>query len=276
MKNKINPNQYPELNKLLSEIKQLLKELIVKRKKIIILSLVSFVTLTGILIFLLIENTPLLWQAINREYRFHFKTQVWAKLAAPVAINIPIDEVFKVPFKDTMHFSVPFKTTMPMPIDQRFNIPIIKPITVHVDQIIPIEENVHINTVLPMDTVTNVTIFGVSKDVRIKSQVPVDTVIPVKHDFHINRDLTFEFAEPVNIYVKEIFKVPVDVVVNTDFPVDMILTVPMKFNFNTSVTFDEKLPIIVEFDIVITPFKGVYIEGVKIEGDVSNKPLNTK
>lgn len=262
----IDKNRFPAIYSLKTEIKDYLKELITARKKLLIALVICFACIIIFGVFFFIKSTPVLWSMLNNDYKFHFTTQVWAKLAAPVRVNMPIDQTFKVPFKDKIHVKLPFKTVMSMPINQTFDIPFRKPVKINLDHTFPINEVVHLKAVIPIDTVANISLFGINKDLGVRGTFPVDVDVPVVHNFRLNDTFDFTVKDPVRIDINDVFNVPIDMNVDMDLPVDMILNVPMKIDFNTEIEINEKLPVIMEFDVIINPLKGVNIEGVKVNG----------
>lgn len=262
----IDKNKYPELHSLRSEIKSYIAETFQSRKKFFLSLILAFLTLMIFCAFYLIKTIPTTWNFLNSDYKYHVKTLVWVNIGAPVNISVPTDEIFQIPFKETLDLTVPFKAVIPIPINQNFEIPIEKPVSIKLDHTFPIKETVRVKTVVPLDTTTQVKAFGISKNVAIKADVPFDAEVPIDHPFRLNDTLSFNVKEPLSIFINHTFNVPMDLMVDVELPLDLKVAVPMKFNYKTQIDVKEKIPIIVEFDIVINPLGGIKIDGIMMDG----------
>ncbi|MDY6935520.1 MAG: hypothetical protein SVZ03_15005 [Spirochaetota bacterium] len=256
------------MNEIIDGTEAFFVEKIIPRKKIliriiifvIILFFLIFLGFIGVTTYVFFKYRPVIWSFLDTDYTYKFDRLVNAQLAAPIRISLPVEQRINIPFKKLLRAKVPFKTVLSIPINKTFELPFEKPISVYLDHVFPVNEVVHLDTKLPIDTVTTISLFGINKDVRVKGDFPVDFDIPIDHKFRINDNISFLPKEPVSVPINHTFDVPVDIVVDVNFPIDVDLDVPLKLDFETDLTIDQKLPVIIEFEIIFNPLKGIEIK----------------
>ena len=266
---------FPIFNALREEIKTYITErfipfvsdMITKRendiRKAIFIFVIFFsLMITGFIglsIYFYIEYRPLISSIINAGYTYKFKRKIFAKLAGPVRIKLPIEQQVTLPFKQIFRARVPFKTTFSIPVNQTFSLPIKEPISIYINHKFPIKEKVHINTTFPIDTTATVSLFGIDKDVKVKGNFPLNVKVPIDHKFHFDERISFKMTEPINVPIDQTFDIPIDVIVDAKFPIDMEITVPLKLYFDTDINIDQKIPVLIEFDMIFSPLKGIEV-----------------
>ena len=271
----IDKDNYPELHSFLSEIKRFISDFVRTRKKVFsgLALLFSTVIICGSI--LLVQSIPSAWRFLRSDIKYHVKTLVWVNIGAPVKITIPIKEVFLIPFKENLDVSVPVKGMIPIPIHHTFDFPVEKPIVINLDHSFPIKETLNVKTVVPINSTTNVNLFGINKNVDIKADIPVNFDFLLDHPFHFKEKMSLELTEPLSVYIDHTFNVPIDMTVDVNLPLDLDISVPLDFEYKTDITIKDKIPIIVEFDIVVNPLKGIRIDGIMLDGEKVKKGEDT-
>ncbi len=259
---------FNSLNKVIGDfIYSFIDQVIVPRKKVVIPIIITIfiffsilsIGVIGVSTYYIIKYRHVVYSFFTSGYTYKYKRQLEVKLASPIRIKLPIEQEITVPFKKRLSTRVPFKAVLSIPVKHTFDIPFEEPLKIHVNHAFPVKEFVKINSVFPIDTTVTVSVFGIDKDVRINGEFPLNVDVPIDHEFSFNETIEFQSMEPISVPVNYVFDVPVDIEVDVDIPIDMELTVPLKIDIDTDLIIEEKLPLILEFDMIINPFKGIEI-----------------
>ena len=126
----------------------------------IVLTLVISLSISGCFAFFIYKHRALIGQLAKDGYSFNTSAVVMVKLDAPVSVNAPVKQNFKVPFKEVVHVKAPVKTQIPVHINKIFSIQTDNPIQITIDHKFPLNEIIRIDTVFPVNSEIDATVFG--------------------------------------------------------------------------------------------------------------------
>ncbi|MDY6854084.1 MAG: hypothetical protein SWO11_05150 [Thermodesulfobacteriota bacterium] len=208
--------------------------------------------------YLLFKYSPTVLSIIQKPYSIE-KT-ILGSVDSELPVTAYINETLTFPFQTNIHFSIPFKTTFIVPIRHTFIVPFEKPVHVKVDHIFHINENIHFNTEIPMDTEFQTNIFGLKRTLPVKGSILLDQDVPIKHGIRIKDDVIAKPINPIEAHVEHLFEVPVDIIVEGSIPIDEEFPVQFNVALDQGLTVTEKVPGIIAFDIAFDLKKGFIIE----------------
>lgn len=215
----------------------------------------------GVLVGLwVLKNIDLRLMLMNQPARVTIDepvtVQAEAKDALQITLNdtirtrVPVDQMIKIPIKDTLNVTANFKGEVPISMN------------------VAVRDHIEINEVLNVDAIVDAEILGDKLKVPIRGKVPVKAKVPVSLDIPVDQLVQLAFTAPVGVSVKQDVEVPLRTEIEADIPINANLTVPVNAPFGAKVTFSPEpfAMTIVDADLRL-PLKTLRLTGTREEDE---------
>lgn len=175
----------------------------------------------------LYQNTTASIQNIHTEALIRLPERLPINTRVTTDLSVDIDEKFDV--------QVPIKNQFPIyldnfkAIDVAFNADIPLDFNVRVSQVIPV------STQVPINSVVQVKVFGITKDVEVSGMVPIEAEAPVDLVIPIRQTLPISYRGPIDLITQGPVYVPIDTQIATQVPIKSRVNIPLDVDINTNV-----------------------------------------
>lgn len=222
-------------------------------------------SISGCFLFFIYKHRALIGQLAKDGYSFNTSAVVMVKIDAPVSVNAPVKQNFKIPFKEIVHIKAPVKTKIPVHIDKIFSIQTNNPIRITIDHKFPINEMIRIDTIFPVNSKIDATVFGMTKRIAINGDLPIKWDVPLSQEVRLNDTFSFLLDNTIDVSIDDIFDIPIDTYIECDVPVDLNISIPFETTLNADILVEDEIPVLLDFDFIFHLFKGIEVKGIKLK-----------
>jgi len=212
-----------------------------------IVVMVLVLVLGGISTYFFLKYRPQLSQL--RDAHLKMNKELTASVDSEFPVNITFDHRFEIRFKKDIPLDIPIRAMLEVPLEETFQVPITDSISVKLDRGFFLDEELHVQTLMPLDTNVQTRLMGADITLPIKGSVPVDITFPLKQEIGIKGHLALHVTDPISVKVQQVLEVPISFVVKGVLPVDELISVPIYTNMNGEVAIRDKLPCTIELDL---------------------------
>ena len=155
------------------------------------------------------------------------------RLDDTINTKVPVDQIIKVPVKETLNVIADFDGTVPIKMD------------------VQVRDKIVLDQVLDLNAVVDAEILGDKIRLPIRGKVPVKAIVPVSLDIPVDQPVQLRFTAPVGVRIKQDLTVPLKTVIDAAIPIQADLSVPVKSDIPAEAEFsrDPIKATIVESDL---------------------------
>gem|GEM_PF-6194625 len=170
-----------------------------------------------------------------------------------VAGTLPLKARFKHDFPIQLDTQIPIRVpvseVLRIPINETFEVPIEKEISVRLDQPIHVRDTIRVRAQVPLDTVVETKVMGVTMRVPVKGTIPLDFNLPLDQMLSVQGNVKVDLAETLPIHIRHEVTAPIDFVVKGSIPLDQEIRVPIDTELDCAVDIPKAFPIRMDLDI---------------------------
>ncbi len=165
-----------------------------------------------------------------------------AKVVGDIPINTEVSENIKVQLDETFQINFPFNQDLKVPINETFYVPVEIETQMPINLTVNFDANIPIKTIIKIDSVFSIKLFGLNLSVPVKGTVPLSMNVPVKKTIPINEIINIKFKSPTKVHVNSMFNIPIRTNISADIPIKHMLHIPIEFDLDTKATLKGDLP----------------------------------
>lgn len=178
------------------------------------------------------------------------------------AASATFDHSFSVPLDAEVPVRLPVKSVLKVPIFESFQVGLDKPFAVSMSEPLHLEENIRVKGDMPVDTVVEAKVLGVTAKVPIRGVIPVNFVFPLKQDIRLPESLSLTIVKPLAVEIQKVVEAPIDFVVEGKLPLRQDIRVPLKEAIPCRVKIDQELPLTARLNLGLSDWG----QGLKLDG----------
>ncbi len=180
---------------------------------------------------------------------FRLDKPLTAAIRGPFEVKTQLDHSFTIPLNTRIPVRLPVKTTLKVPLFETFEVPLGKPFRVQLEHPLLIKGSIEVNSTIPLDTVVETKIMGVTAKLPVKGSIPVHLAVPIAHEFKVDQNLALHVVDPLPVEIKKVIEAPINFVVEGTLPLKKEIQAKVKEPMPCTVTIKDPLPMDIKLEI---------------------------